>query len=73
MEIAKQLLRPIHCPNLVRLGHKKDGGYVAPINQVRDSKYLLSLGVDNEISFDASFAKESDCIKIICVDDTVDR
>jgi hypothetical protein len=47
------------------LGNDEDGGYVVPVKQVRDSKYLFSPGVNNEISFDVSFVKENDRIKRI--------
>ena len=40
---------------MMRLGVKADGGYVVPIESVRQSDGLISLGISSKWSFDAEF------------------
>jgi len=42
---------------MTRLGINADGGYVVPIESVRKSDGLVSLGISSEWSFDAEFLK----------------
>lgn len=53
------LLRPVHMVNYgkIRLGSPNDGGYVLP-SLALESNLLVSIGIGNDISFDAEFAKQ---------------
>lgn len=53
------LFRPWHMANYnkIRLGSPNDGGYVLP-SLALESNLLVSIGIGNDISFDAEFAKQ---------------
>ena len=52
---------PRECPDLVRLGRDNDGGYLASLNDVKASDFLLSMGVNHDWSFEVDFARHTDC------------
>jgi hypothetical protein len=64
-------LRPCEHSGLIRLGPARDGGYVVPEAQVRDAAVLLSLGVNEDWSFDRAFAALNPNARVIAVDHTV--
>lgn len=69
--LEKQLLRPIEMPDLIRLGRIGDGGYVVPASAVERSRVLLSLGMNDEWSFDRDFLARNPASRLIGVDHSV--
>jgi hypothetical protein len=69
--IDRKQLQPCEYPGLVRLGLEKDGGYVVPSAQVRQAAVLLSLGVNEDWSFDRAFVALSPAARVVAVDHTV--
>ena len=66
----KQLTPSVH-PDLIRLGVPRDGGYVVPEAQVRESTVLLSLGIREDWSFDRAFIAMNPAVRVIGVDHSV--
>lgn len=59
-------------PGLIRLGSAHgDGGYVVPDREVRTARFLLSLGLSDEWSFDEAFLRANPQAKLIGVDHTI--
>lgn len=69
--IDKEKIRPHIFSNLVRIGNRYDGGYVVPADALKSCKFLLSLGINDDISFDLHFSKTNQDICCIGVDYTV--
>jgi hypothetical protein len=53
--LKKKLLETYHFENKIRLGVKKDGGYVICVLEEDDYDCYISCGVSNEASFDRDF------------------
>jgi hypothetical protein len=70
-DINRQQLRPCVYPDLVRLGPRKDGGYVVPAGLVMNSAVLLSLGIGRDWSFERAFAAANARARIVGVDRAV--
>jgi hypothetical protein len=64
-------LRPVECGGLIRLGQACDGGYVVPAAAVDQAEVLLSLGLNDEWSFDRAFLACNKRARLIAVDHTV--
>ena len=64
-------LQPFQVTDLVRLGKNNDGGYLVSRNDIKNTKYLISLGVSFDISFEKDFKKELKNLKIISYDGSV--
>jgi hypothetical protein len=71
--INKELVKPLLFNNLTRVGNTYDGGYVIPKDAINNSEFLLSLGINDDISFDLDFCKDKPTIKCIGVDFTVNK
>lgn len=69
--IDKEKIRPFFFENLIRVGNRFDGGYVVPEQALKSCKFLLSLGINDDISFDLHFSKANKDICCIGVDYTV--
>ncbi len=69
--LDRKQLRPIEYPGLVRLGVAGDGGYVVPSDQVQATTTLLSLGIDEDWSFDRAFIAANPAARVIGVDHSV--
>lgn len=69
--IKKDQLKPFVFENLVRVGNKYDGGYVIPAQAMQNSKFLLSLGINADISFDLEFSEQNSKMQCFGVDFTV--
>lgn len=50
-------LAPIIVDDLVRVGRHNDGGYIIPRAALKETEVLLSLGVNEDWSFDADFLR----------------
>lgn len=57
-------LCPVDCPDLIRLGHNMDGGYIIPRSVMEKSDGLLSMGLGDDWTFDNDWhqAKPNDPI-----------
>jgi hypothetical protein len=64
-------LRPVLHPDLVRLGPRRDGGYVVPGDLVRASEHLLALGIGDDWQFEAEFAHVNPHVRILGVDGSI--
>jgi hypothetical protein len=64
-------LKPKKNFNLIRLGKDNDGGYLAEIESIKNSKYLLSLGIYDDWSFEKDFLEINKNLKIFCYDASV--
>lgn len=69
--LDKTILRPVECPNLVRLGPQRDGGYVVPVDHVTRCRLLISLGLSDDWSFDRDFLARNSSARVVGVDHTV--
>jgi hypothetical protein len=53
---------------LKRIGKKNDGGYLVDINSIIKSKTLISLGINDDWSFEKDFANFNSKANIVCFD-----
>jgi len=65
------ILQPFFCPDLTRLGKNHDGGYLIDHHSIDNTKTLVSLGVDNDWSFEKQFLEINDC-DFVAYDSNVD-
>jgi hypothetical protein len=63
--------RPVLFDDLIRVGKSYDGGYVMPRRAVLASRSVLSLGVNDDWSFEEAVLELNPGAKITCVDGTV--
>jgi hypothetical protein len=63
-------LRPVAFEDLVRVGRANDGGYVLPRSAIIRSRALLSLGVNDDWSFEEGVLEINPAVSITCVDGT---
>lgn len=63
--------RPVFRPDLVRLGSTHDGGYVVAAASVDAAELLVSMGLNDDWSFEADFRARSGA-RVICYDHSVD-
>ena len=64
-------LHPIEYADLTRVGPAGDGGYVVPADQLAQCRLLLSLGVNDDWSFDRDFVARVPGLRVVGVDHTV--
>ena len=69
--IEKDKVRPYLFSELIRVGNQFDGGYVVPGKALKNCNFLLSLGINDDISFDLQFSHLKKDICCIGVDFTV--
>jgi hypothetical protein len=69
--VDRARLRPVDCPDLVRLGPLGDGGYVVPGVAIDRAVCLLSLGVKQDWSFERAFAAANARARVVGVDPSV--
>lgn len=60
-------LRPLQIPELVRLGRNFDGGYLADRRCIEDAECLVSIGINDDWSFEKDFRTRSQ-VPIIAID-----
>ena len=63
-------LKPTGRFPLVRLGRRHDGGYLVDARTVSGADILLSLGVNDDWSFERQFLTENDCVAV-CYDGSI--
>ena len=62
-------LKPKKTYLLERIGKNNDGGYLVGPNSVKEAKYLVSLGISDDWTFEKNFFKYNKNIKVFCFDD----
>ncbi len=62
--------KPLRFSELLRVGNKNDGGYVISKKSLLESDCLISLGLNDDCSFEEDFKKYNDC-EVFSFDNTV--
>ena len=70
-----KILKPYHSKksNLVRIGPKKDGGYVIDKRAINKSKTIIACGLNDDWSFEKDFTKKNSSCNVVAYDHTVDN
>ena len=66
-----KILRPYFVNDLIRIGHKSDGGYIISKKILAIAENVITFGLFDEFSFEKNIKKLKKKIKIICFDHTV--
>jgi hypothetical protein len=69
--IDTQALRPIACGTMVRLGSPNDGGYVVPLDAIKNAGALVSFGLRFDWNFERDFRRLNPQAVVHCYDHTV--
>jgi len=69
--ILPSFLNPYKIEDLTRIGNSNDGGYIVSNRDIFDSKYLISLGISFDYSFEKEFLKNNSKINIYTFDGSV--
>jgi len=69
--LDKGLLHPRAYPKLTRLGREIDGGYAVPEDQITHCDLLVSLGLNDDVSFDVDFLERNPQTRAVGVDSQV--
>ncbi len=59
--------------SLKRFGNDSDGGYVAPVEIIKNLDYLISIGVEDNMSFESDLMRENINLETILVDGTIEN
>lgn len=75
LRIPSQLnfLAPTIFDDLIRLGGKNDGGYIVPKLILKETEFLISMGINDNWSFDAHFLSLNPNLKIHAYDHTISK
>lgn len=68
-----KIFEPVTNYELVRLGRSNDGGYLIGKNSIKNSEYLISMGLDLDWSFEEDFKKRNNKLNVLCFDDKLDK
>jgi hypothetical protein len=68
--ISLRAYRPVQIDGLIRVGRDHDGGYVLPRAVIDESHSLLSLGVNDDWSFEEGMLARNPAMSLTCVDGT---
>ena len=69
-QLALRDYRPVQIDGLIRVGRDNDGGYVLPRDVIGKSHALLSLGVNDDWSFEEGVLAHNPAMVVTCVDGT---
>jgi hypothetical protein len=69
-KVSLRPYKPLAFGDLVRVGRDNDGGYVLPRRVIERSNVLLSLGVNDDWSFEAGALEINGKLRVVCVDGT---
>jgi hypothetical protein len=64
---------PFECDDLIRIGSRFDGGYVHSFATVKNSRALLSFGIDQNWDFEKDFQLTSKCREVHAYDNSINR
>ena len=65
-----KIFKPKFETELIRLGDRKDGGYLIPVKSILNTKKLISFGLGDNFSFEEDFYKKNK-VEILCFDKSV--
>ena len=70
-----KILKPFHSDksNLVRIGPKKDGGYVIDKRVIEKSEVIITCGLNDDWEFEKDFLNKNNSSRVEAYDHTVDR
>ena len=68
-----KILKPKYDYDLIRVGRDNDGGYLVEKKSLENSQSLISLGINDDWSFEEDFLKKNKNISIKCFDDILDK
>ena len=68
--ILPKFLKPLNFSELIRIGKNNDGGYVIAKKSLFETECLISLGLNDDCSFEEKFYLLKKC-KVFCFDNTV--
>lgn len=68
MLYKKELLAAYQCNDLIRVGRKKDGGYIISKRIINASNFFFSGGIYTDWSFEKEFIKKSNLKKYFLID-----
>jgi len=70
-----KILQPIYSykKNLIRIGPKKDGGYVIDKRIINKTNYIITCGLNDDWEFEKEFLKYNKETKVIAYDHTVNN
>ena len=68
-----KILKPKYNYDLIRVGRDNDGGYLVEKKSLANSQSLISLGINDDWSFEEDFLKKKKEIIIKCFDDILDK
>jgi len=73
--VLPKILKPYHIKksNLIRLGPKKDGGYVIDKRVINKTETVITCGLNDDWNFESKFLEHNDKCKVFAYDHTVDR
>lgn len=63
--------RPVALDDLVRVGRDFDGGYVISRRSLDAARVLVGLGINDDWSFEAAFARANPAVRVVGVDGSV--
>jgi hypothetical protein len=66
-------LAPVIVADLVRVGKNSDGGYIIPRSIMQKADCLISMGINENWTFDQGFQLENSAVKIHAYDHTISR
>ena len=66
-------LKPNYNYDLIRIGRDNDGGYLVEKKSLENTECLISLGINDDWSFEEDFLKKKKYIIIKCFDDVLDE
>ena len=72
-KVCAELLRPVVCETLQRVGRPHDGGYVVPVDAIHRASTLLSFGLAMDWSFEQGTAALKKDLRIDVYDPSVSR
>ena len=67
----QKFFKPKYFYSLKRIGGANDGGYLVGINSLEKADYLVSIGINDDWSFEESIRKLRKNIEIFCYDDNL--
>jgi hypothetical protein len=67
-----KILKPKYNNDLIRIGRDNDGGYLVEKKSFENTECLISLGINDDWSFEEDFLKKKNII-IKCFDDVLDE
>ena len=70
-----KLLKPyqVNKSNLLRIGPKKDGGYVIDKRVINQTKILVTCGLNDDWEFEKDYIKYNNQAKVLAFDHTIDK